>query len=565
MYDAPIPPDPGKPSAADVLKTMSHYVGLENMLKEMHHEVGLSPSDMKPIAVSSAGSDMHAKPEIMDLQVLNHMVGARSEFPASANFSTLEERSGEASMENDAYMKTPTDRDTPAEIQDAEALSLFKWFASSQAAEEINSDDEILRETILSPLLPLASVNKVLEMASTDYVSESQKECQDILDSQEDLPDFGSSTKGALHTNLDSQNPITSSEKQPLDTEVSSDVPNISTSNESSENSFQRYRKSDTSEVMKNINRSFSRSNKPSKSLWGPLPFPLTKNLQKDFDSANASDKLGLTKIGSNSMNEMKDNFNVPAKEHQADVCNMIDRNVLAGCSLRDLMRKKRLCHGDSPVSQHMKFRKVLPQTRDSQHGKKKECMATLRSEAKKQGPAISAEFSECCYGSAPQTLSPIDAGNCECNISTQSSELHSVDRCSAKDTAGGQTSNEVPMNFSSSTVPVEKESKAVESEILVSSNELVGIDINNIQKSGNEQVSTANGTGKLICITLSKKPPSLDYLSAGLQDSSHSHEIPVQFHHSKDKQHDGCGTFTHLVLVLVSATSTINVNAIEI
>ncbi|VVA94379.1 unnamed protein product [Arabis nemorensis] len=516
--DAPIPPDPGKPSAADVLKTMSHYVGFENMLKEMHHEVGLSPSDMKPSAVSSAGSEMHAKPEITDLQVLNHLVGTRIEFPASAKLSPLDERSGKASMENDAYMNTPTDRDTPAEIQDAEALGLFKWLASSQASEDINSDDEILRETILSPLLPLASINKILEMASTDYVSQSQKECQDILDSQEDQPDVGSSTKEALHTNLDSQNPITSSEKQSLDTEVSSDFPNISASNESSENSFQRYRKSDlhTSEVMKNKNRSFSRSNKPSKTVWGPLPFPLTKNLQKDFDSTNASDKLGLRKISFDSVNEMKDNINVPVKEHQTDVCSTIDKNDLAGCSLRDLMRKKRLCHGDSPVSQHMKARKVQPQTRDSQHDKKKECMATVRSEAKKQ-----------------------DAGNCECNISTRSSELYSVDKCSAKD-AAGQTSDEVPRNFSSAIIPVGKESNTVESGILMSGNELVVSGINNIQKSGDEQESTANETGKLICITLSKKPPSLDYLSSGLHDSLHSHEIPVQIHHSKDKQHDG-------------------------
>ncbi|CAA7058420.1 unnamed protein product [Microthlaspi erraticum] len=511
VNDAPIPPDPGKPSAADVLKTMSDYVGLGSLLKEMHHEVGLSPSEIKPTAVSSAGSDMCAKPETTDLQVLNDMVGTRSEVPASAELSPLDERSGEASMEND----------TPAEIQDAEALGLFKWFASSQAAEDINSDDEILRETILSPLLPKASVNKVLEMANTDYVSQSQKECQDILDSQEDLPDFGSSTKRAVDTNLESQNPITSSDKPSLDTEVSDDVPNISTSNASSENSFQRYRRS---EVVENKNRSFSRSNKRSKSVWGALPFPSTKNLQKDFDSANASGKLGLAKISSDPMNEMKDSFNVPVTKHQADVCNTKDKNVLAGCSLRDLMRKKRICHGESPVSQHTKIRKVLPQIRDSLHGKNKECAASLRSEAKKQGPALSAEFSECYSGNAPQTLSPIDAGN---------SQPH---RCLAKETED-QTSDEVSRNLDA--VPLSKESTTMESGLLVCSNKLVGIDRFNVQKSGDEQEPTANvivETERLLCLTLSKKPPSLDFLRDGLQDSSHS-----RFHNARDKQHDGC------------------------
>ncbi|KAF8098172.1 hypothetical protein N665_0272s0038 [Sinapis alba] len=528
IYDAPIPPYPGKPSAADVLKTMSHYIGFENMLKEMYHEVGMSSPDMKHTAVSSSVSEMHAKPETTDLQALNHMVGTRSEFPASEKLSPLDE-SGEASLENDAYMKTPTDRDVPAEIQDAEALGLFKWFASSQAAEDINSDDEILRETILSPLVPLASINKVLEMASTDYLSQSQKERQDILDSQEDQLDFGSSTKGALHTNLGSQEPAPSSDRQSIDTEVSSDVPNISASDASNENSFQRYRKSD---VMEDKNTNFSRSSKSTKSVWGPLPLSLTKNLQKDFDSTNASDKLGLPKISSDPMNEMKDTFNVPVKEHQADVCNTIDGSVLAGYSLRDLMRKKRLGLGDSPGSQHKKFRKVLPLTtgtRDSADGKKKECMTTLRSKDKKPGPTLSAEVSERYFGDAPQNLSPTDAGNCELNISTQSCELHSVDRYSAKETAG-QDSDEASRKFSSANVPLGKESQTVESGILVSSNELVGIDINN------EQESTANvtvETEKLICLTLSKKPPSLDCLSAGLQDSSrdgyegNSKEIP--------------------------------------
>ncbi|EOA33539.1 hypothetical protein CARUB_v10019649mg [Capsella rubella] len=542
VHDAPIPPDPGKPSAAVVLKTMSDYVGFENMLKEMRNEVNLSPSEMNPTVVSLAGPDMDAKPEITDLQVLNHTVGTHSIFSASEQLSPLGDKSEEASMENDEYIKTPTDRDTPAEIQDSEALSLFKWFASSQAAEDINSDDEILRETILSPLLPLASINKALEMASTDYVSQSQKECQDILDSQEDLPDFGSSTKRALPSNPDSQNLLSSSDKPSLETE---DIADISTSNGESENSFQRYRKSDKGDlhmrsVMENKNCSFSKSNKPSNSVWGPLPFTLTKNLQKDFDGTKDSDKIGLTKISSDPVNELTDNYNVPVKEHQADVCNTIDRNDLAGCSLRDLMRKKRLCHGDSPVSQHMKFRKVLPQTRDYRHGKQKEC--ALRAEAKKQGPALSAEFSEFDYGNAPPTLSPIDAGNCECNISTQSSELHSVDRCPAKETAG-QNSDEVSKNISSTTVPLGKDPQTVESGTLVSSNKLGKIKLDVIQKSGGEQKSSANGideTRRLICLTLSKKPPSPDCLGAGLQDSAHSHEIPAQFLHARGKQHVG-------------------------
>ena len=68
-----------------------------------------------------------------------------------------------------------------------EALGLLKWLASSQAAEDLNSDDEFLCATILSPLLPETTIDKVLEKANMDYERESQKECQDILDSVEVL------------------------------------------------------------------------------------------------------------------------------------------------------------------------------------------------------------------------------------------------------------------------------------------------------------------------------------------------------------------------------------------
>ncbi|KAF7140319.1 hypothetical protein RHSIM_Rhsim06G0107500 [Rhododendron simsii] len=39
------------------------------------------------------------------------------------------------------------------QVMEKEALRLLSWLASSQAAEDINSDDELARETILTPLL----------------------------------------------------------------------------------------------------------------------------------------------------------------------------------------------------------------------------------------------------------------------------------------------------------------------------------------------------------------------------------------------------------------------------
>uniref|UniRef100_J3MNX6 DNA polymerase zeta catalytic subunit n=1 Tax=Oryza brachyantha TaxID=4533 RepID=J3MNX6_ORYBR len=68
---------------------------------------------------------------------------------------------------------------------DAEALGLLGWLASSQAAEEPTTDDELVNEAILSPLFSKKSIAVALESAQLDFDGASQQECQDILDSIE--------------------------------------------------------------------------------------------------------------------------------------------------------------------------------------------------------------------------------------------------------------------------------------------------------------------------------------------------------------------------------------------
>ena len=96
---------------------------------------------------------------------------------------------------------------------DKEALSLLRWLATSQAAEDINSDDELVREIVLSPLLPATTIDKVLEKANLDYESESQKECQDILYSIDDLIDFECLKERASPCSNQNHSSISSSEK----------------------------------------------------------------------------------------------------------------------------------------------------------------------------------------------------------------------------------------------------------------------------------------------------------------------------------------------------------------
>ena len=82
---------------------------------------------------------------------------------------------------------------------DKEALSLLQWLATSQDVEDINSDDELIHETALSPLLLATTIDKVLEKANMDHESKSQKECQDILDSIDGLIDFEGLKERASH------------------------------------------------------------------------------------------------------------------------------------------------------------------------------------------------------------------------------------------------------------------------------------------------------------------------------------------------------------------------------
>ncbi|KAJ4753536.1 DNA polymerase [Rhynchospora pubera] len=72
---------------------------------------------------------------------------------------------------------------TSQEPINKEALGLLRWLASSQAANDVTSDDELTSEAILTPLFPQKTYQAALETAHIDFETASQRECQDILDS----------------------------------------------------------------------------------------------------------------------------------------------------------------------------------------------------------------------------------------------------------------------------------------------------------------------------------------------------------------------------------------------
>ncbi|KAI3752468.1 hypothetical protein L2E82_24501 [Cichorium intybus] len=245
MHMETVSSDPGKPSPHDVLNVLSNKFELENKLLELCHVDDSLPCT--PIET-----------ERMDSQSIR--------------------------SSNDG-------KDT---VTDVEALRLLDWLASSQAVEEINSDDELRREIILSPLMPSTTINEVLEKADMEFTNASQQECQDILDSVQDSSPQLPSKKEIPE--MDSKKPV----------------------NDTC-NTLKKEKKSVKERGKLDNSSSFRRKHTRKRPLWSSLPFSLSENTK---DSENGTDKeKGLLKEGS----------------------------TIVGCSVRDLMRRKRYHRGGPP------------------------------------------------------------------------------------------------------------------------------------------------------------------------------------------------------------------------
>ncbi|KAJ6694315.1 hypothetical protein OIU85_005038 [Salix viminalis] len=195
-------------------------------------------------------------------------------------------------------------------VADEETLGLLRWLATSQAAEDLNSDDELICETILSPLLPAATIDEVLEKANTDYESESQKECQDILDSIEDLVNFEDFKEKPSHS-VD-HSPQTSLEKKVPQADILCSSPYGSAGSS--------FKANDDPEV--------------ARSKVVDLHDDESKNHAVTVMTGNEEAKCSDALL-----------------KRDKNAC---EASVLVGCSVRDMMRRKRSCrtapHGEGSV-----------------------------------------------------------------------------------------------------------------------------------------------------------------------------------------------------------------------
>ncbi|KAH9755088.1 DNA polymerase zeta catalytic subunit [Citrus sinensis] len=385
INEAVMAPDPGKPLPQDVLRTLSLGLEFENVLMEMCGE--------GQETVSSFGNDVEVLKSVAcatDEENLIKLGPANYDYKGPEYLTCLKEGkilsalAPQGLVHQEKISLTPSKgKDTCPELPfggeihssemvgapgqkeplifgidipqatDTEALGLLKWLATSQAAEDLNSDDELLHETILSPLLPETTIDKVLEKANTDYERESQKECQDILDSIEDEVNVDGLEERNSSTVDPSNHPETSSNKKIPQIDGSSDDLYLLPCSGSSGNSSKKEIKSESIRSFQHQVPQDTWTNAASKcnvkkKLWGSLPFSVSEQFNKDIETVSCNiSNLCVTEVkdhgatGSLVGNELGKSFDALERE-DADAHDIKEATAVTGGSVRDLMRRKR-------------------------------------------------------------------------------------------------------------------------------------------------------------------------------------------------------------------------------
>ncbi|GLT50443.1 hypothetical protein SLA2020_239300 [Shorea laevis] len=372
-------PDPDKPVPEGVLRTLLVGLGLEDRLNELYSEVkealhhdGIkfehvvvpSTEERKLTMLSHVSSNDKCPDHLNSLEEQNIMdSGSELTVPCK------KEMDAAPSMPKDTCALQSPEIIVPSnqKARDVEVLELLRWLATSQAAEEINSDDELVHGTILTPLLPATTIDKVLEKASLDFDSESQKECQDILDSIEDLVNFEDQKEGSSSPLVD-HTQISLDRKIPQTDGSADDL--FLTAAESAENSTKtevesEYKRSSHHLIQQDGSAQISSKRKRKNNLWGSLPICIAKNVSNDSDTANfqtinafanETKELSTSFSAENKLGELSDSLitDMPSSDYATK-----GATSLVECSVRDLMRKKRSHRMETAESDSLGMEKI--------------------------------------------------------------------------------------------------------------------------------------------------------------------------------------------------------------
>ncbi|XP_017436160.1 DNA polymerase zeta catalytic subunit isoform X6 [Vigna angularis] len=334
IHEATMPSGPGKPLPEDVMKLFSVGLDFEKKFIELCSEVGT-------LFCTPSGKELRE----------TDIIGSASPPATLCKNAKLQTEGTDANLEMltmDEIQSTEMIGSVDIKAVDKEAKNLLKWLATSQAVEDINSDDDLAYETILTPLLPAATIDKVLEEANIAYESESQKECQDILDSTDDM----------LELELPKEKPFLSfgyncsigNRKLPQvdgsNDEFSGQCGSLAgTSSPADINS--EFKSASEYHVLHSTGTSTVSKDRRNKK-WGSLPLSaidqvnnngeratllVTHPVESDIGDSACSDHLTINEVSSSAcILRNKDKNALDSKE--------VHRSVT--CSLRDLMRRKR-------------------------------------------------------------------------------------------------------------------------------------------------------------------------------------------------------------------------------
>ncbi|GJN33368.1 hypothetical protein PR202_gb21962 [Eleusine coracana subsp. coracana] len=248
---------------------------------------------------------------------------------------------------------------------DAEALGLLSWLASqasSQAAEEPTTDDELINEVILSPLFAKKSIEAALECAHLDFDSASQQECQDILDSVD--PVIPAEEPNPDTSFLSTVRPDSSSS-------LGSAIPQVDGSSDENPKVPQEYDKSRTTKrpvgspsytSTKNSSKSTSKRS-GTEHLWGSLPIFSRKRSYETADGSGSAMQ---------SINDLSASHNSTTEKNSHDMTgnivkessNFIGEDDPVSYSVRDLMMRRRSIR---PVQLEFDSVETAPYTMDKQ------------------------------------------------------------------------------------------------------------------------------------------------------------------------------------------------------
>lgn len=320
VHEAEILADPGRPPPQDVLRTLSNRVEYEDKLNMLCNKADINSltafENVKMVSTHcqieesisvGTGNQSSIEPVLRSSEDANilHSVSSQQSVPADTVSTSLVEVDEVDEMD---ILRVAERVDTKG--ADPEDVALLKWLASSQAAKDINSDDEIHLETIQNPLLPAETIDKVWEIANTDYANESQQECQDILDSVVDVfnSDYKKGESSIGQDFLDTKIPQFNGAGDNQRLTPSANLPET----------IDKELVSSKRHTLSHCSSSFDDKQKRLKLHWGSLPFSEVLQITGDLHSDP------LTKNADNSGG-----------------CG-VDSRAQLGCSVRDLMRKKR-------------------------------------------------------------------------------------------------------------------------------------------------------------------------------------------------------------------------------